>query len=642
MANKLATLLVLLIIILREAGQTQLCGSSCPSVCNCVGMGYSRVPRNLPRTITSLKLSHNSITNLRRNGFSLYSKLKELNLSNNKISKVHKMALTLSYLQKLHLSNNKITYIQPGTFSCLPRLQDLYLNGNKITNIDPGTFSCLPGIFSCLSNLRSLNLSNNKITKIPLGTFRNLTTLSCLSLNFNNLTTVLPGTFTNLKYLRSLSLHNNQITDIKTGTFSDLPRLRFYELSSNQICDIQPGAFSRLPTFIDIRLEQNHLTSILPGTFSNLTKLKEVRLDENPWHCDCRMVGVRKTFEFNNKITCQEPSNLHGRKLDEIDPNDLICKKPKIVRFENIKGNRLVPGETLHLVCAASGIPTPDITVTLPSGLNATVESSGRVTVGVNGTFTITNVTAADAGKYICTAGNLIGFACVNIFVVIETPTSAMPVVSTGLVETSDVIVLTSAAHTDGMMFKRLRTSDGQFVEVETITSVMSGLSTAAHSDGMMSKKPAIVRFKKKRQKKAHAPSAPTIDTRTDDVANKSLNTSGDQVDAPEKVYEDPESLVAILASPLKGAVDPKEESVGMSDLEDEKLISMPKKEAEAASSNNIGPDGHEKAAAANSDSSHENRHVKETDHGNSHVTENTVKDEAVLYAQEFASDDQY
>ncbi|CAH1264548.1 Hypp3021 [Branchiostoma lanceolatum] len=38
------------------------------------------------------------------------------------------------------------------------------------------------------------------------------------------------------------------------------------------------------------------------------------------------------------------------------------------------------------------------ITVILPSGLNAIVESGGRVTVDVNGTITITNVTAADAG----------------------------------------------------------------------------------------------------------------------------------------------------------------------------------------------------------------------------------------------------
>ncbi|XP_078603433.1 uncharacterized protein LOC144877394 [Branchiostoma floridae x Branchiostoma japonicum] len=820
MANKLATLLVLLIIILREAGLTLLCGSSCPSVCNCVGRGYSRVPLNLPRTITSLKLNHNSITNLRRNGFSLYSKLKELNLSNNKISKVHKGVVTSNQLQKLLLSNNKITYIQPGAFSRLGRLQDLYLNGNKITNIDPGTFSCLPGIFSCLSNLRSLNLGNNKITKIPLGTFRNLTGLTSLLLNSNNLTTVLPGTFTNKRRLKLLSLHNNQITDFKTGTFSDLPRLHVLELSSNQLRDIQPGAFS------------------------NLTNLKTLRLDENPWNCDCRMVDVKKTFKFNNKITCQEPSNLHGRKLDEIDPNNLICKKPKIVSFENIKGNRLVPGETLHLVCAASGIPKPNITVTLPSGLNATVESGGRVTVGVNGTFIVTNVTAADAGKYICTARNLVGFACVNLFVEVEIPTSVIPVVSTDLVETSDIIAVTSASHTDGVMFKRLTTSDRLFVEVETITSVMSGVSTgAAQSGGMMSKKPTIVRFKvsnntlaqgetlylvceasgipppniivtlpsgliasaesggrvtvgvngtititnvtasdagqyiciatnpvgsasatmfvdvqtakyystspplghsesnptkfplppaiglatvggvimisvalafalwrAQRKKKAQAPSAPKIDPPTDDMTSTSLNSSGgqgrsditsstagtEQADMPENVYEDPESLLAIAgppkgavgskeesevcaskaasvqktvtvhelvnivygedqAGPLRGPVGLKEESAcalktvsksmtvhelanivygkGMSDLEDEKLISLPKKEAEAATSHYIGPDDHEKAAAATSDSNHENKHVKKTDHETSPVTENTVKDEAVLYA---------
>ncbi|CAH1264870.1 Hypp3079 [Branchiostoma lanceolatum] len=33
-------------------------------------------------------------------------------------------------------------------------------------------------------------------------------------------------------------------------------------------------------------------------------------------------------------------------------------------------------GETLVLMCDVSGIPAPDVTVTLPSGLNATVESA--------------------------------------------------------------------------------------------------------------------------------------------------------------------------------------------------------------------------------------------------------------------------
>ncbi|KAI8482461.1 hypothetical protein Bbelb_397810 [Branchiostoma belcheri] len=77
------------------------------------------------------------------------------------------------------------------------------------------------------------------------------------------------------------------------------------------------------------------------------------------------------------------------------------------------------------LVCEASGIPTPDITVTLPSGLNKTVQSSGlnktvqsggRVTVGANGTIII-NVTADADGLYVCTATSPVGSTFASLFV---------------------------------------------------------------------------------------------------------------------------------------------------------------------------------------------------------------------------------
>ncbi|KAI8506895.1 hypothetical protein Bbelb_153340 [Branchiostoma belcheri] len=77
-----------------------------------------------------------------------------------------------------------------------------------------------------------------------------------------------------------------------------------------------------------------------------------------------------------------------------------------------------------NLVCEASGIPTPDITVTLPSGLNKTVQSGGRVTVGANSTVTV-NVTADVTGLYVCTATSPVGstFATLSVEVRLDKPT---------------------------------------------------------------------------------------------------------------------------------------------------------------------------------------------------------------------------
>ncbi|CAH1230863.1 Hypp347 [Branchiostoma lanceolatum] len=64
-------------------------------------------------------------------------------------------------------------------------------------------------------------------------------------------------------------------------------------------------------------------------------------------------------------------------------PQDLPTTAARLDLMENDIG------ETLVLMCDVSGIPPPDVTVTLPSGLNATVESGGRVTVETNGTYSI-------------------------------------------------------------------------------------------------------------------------------------------------------------------------------------------------------------------------------------------------------------
>ncbi|KAI8480653.1 hypothetical protein Bbelb_416020 [Branchiostoma belcheri] len=162
-------------------------------------------------------------------------------------------------------------------------------------------------------------------------------------------------------------------------------------------------------------LLNNQLTTLPSTAYDILSLLFHVDIDNNPWQCDCRMVDFRLemtgSYPFEDQITCLQPDNFNGQKLIGIDPDDLMtdCQKPNLTRFERIGKYPLFQGETLRLVCEASGIPTPDITVILPSGLNATVESSGRVTVLANGTITVRSVTDDDSGRYVCMATNSVG-----------------------------------------------------------------------------------------------------------------------------------------------------------------------------------------------------------------------------------------
>ncbi|XP_019628154.1 PREDICTED: leucine-rich repeat-containing protein 15-like [Branchiostoma belcheri] len=263
-------------------------------------------------------------------------------------------------------------------------------------------------------NITKLNLEGNSITSLSQSDFSKYTKLVDLLLQKNQISIINPGTFSNMADLICVDLHSNKLSNILPGTFKNIPKLRMLWLYYNPLPDIKSGTFSDLPELTSMQLVGNQMRSIHPDIFLNVPKLKTLYMWDNPWHCDCRMKPVRKRITetkspFKKQITCQEPSNVRGKQLDRINLEDLICQKPKIVSFNNNKAQ----GETLYLSCEALGVPPPSVIVTLPSGRIATAESSGMVTVAVNGTVTITNITVTDAaaGQYICIASNPVGSA---------------------------------------------------------------------------------------------------------------------------------------------------------------------------------------------------------------------------------------
>ncbi|XP_066287685.1 leucine-rich repeat-containing protein 15-like [Branchiostoma lanceolatum] len=392
----------------------------------------------LPRTFSNLlqlqmlTLSRNKITNILPGTISHLPQLQRLCLDYNQITTIQTGVFSnLSHLRQLLLSFNQITTIQPHAFLNLLQLRRLMLSSNQISNIQSDTFSNLP-------RLQTLALSRNKIINIQPSTFSNLPQLRSLSLHYNQITNILPGAFSNISLLQQLYLNNNKIKTIQSGAFSNLPKLEILRLHSNKITTIQPSMFSDLPKLLQLTLNSNRMVTLPSTAYSMLSAISSIRVSSNPWQCNCSMLPFRLKMSgsqsFENQITCSQPAKFQEQKLKDISPEDLNCEEPTIVSFQRANNNTLVQGNTLelHLVCEASGIPQPDITVTLPSGLNANAESGGRVTVDVNGTIAITNVTAADAGQYICTAGNPAGYASSTLSVDVllnlpKTTTNASP-----------------------------------------------------------------------------------------------------------------------------------------------------------------------------------------------------------------------
>ncbi|XP_019621920.1 PREDICTED: slit homolog 3 protein-like [Branchiostoma belcheri] len=363
MFKKPAGVLMFLLVVLK--GTAEAACSCTASACRCHSLGLTSVPQDLPTNITRLYLGWNQITTISRSDFSRYRSLEILGLNDNRISTINSQAFYhLSNLTQLWLVRNRLTTLRSDIFVGLENLVLLILWSNPISDIQAGTFNPTPKLQHL--NLQALDLQINMFKTIP-------------TLHYW------------LPELTTLYLSTNQITDIPRDAFSKQPKLNLLRLSSNQI--------STLPF----------------GAYDMLSAISTVSIYNNPWQCDCRMVDFRLkmtgSHSFENQITCYQPNSLNGQRLIDINPDDLMtdCQKPNITRFERIGKYPLFQGETLRLVCEASGIPAPEITIILPSGQNATVGSSGRVTVLANGTVTVRNVTDDDYGRYVCMATNSVG-----------------------------------------------------------------------------------------------------------------------------------------------------------------------------------------------------------------------------------------
>ena len=106
--------------------------------------------------------------------------------------------------------NAKLASLAPQMFAALPRVRRLQLDDNRLTSVDPYAFSGLV-------ELEWLDLENNALTSIDTRTFAGLSSLTRLELADNQLAAIAPQTFARLDRLRHLSLHGNGVADFATA-----------------------------------------------------------------------------------------------------------------------------------------------------------------------------------------------------------------------------------------------------------------------------------------------------------------------------------------------------------------------------------------------------------------------------------------
>ncbi|XP_054859062.1 immunoglobulin superfamily containing leucine-rich repeat protein 2-like [Eublepharis macularius] len=131
-----------------------------------------------------------------------------------------------SNVTTLSLSANKISALRRGSFAEVTQVTSLWLAHNRIGAIEAGTLAIL-------AQLKNLDVSHNQIVDFPWGDLRNLSALQLLKMN-NNRMGHLPGdAFRTLRDLRSLRINNNQFSAVAEGTFEPLTSLSHLQIYNN-------------------------------------------------------------------------------------------------------------------------------------------------------------------------------------------------------------------------------------------------------------------------------------------------------------------------------------------------------------------------------------------------------------------------
>ena len=215
-------------------------------------------PENLQKvsaTLRNLDLSNNKLTAI-PNWIADFKSLKTLNLSGNLISYLPEDIGQLTKLENLIVSKNRLSGALPESLAKLKNLKELDASGNQIL--------IFPVSLAGLNNLNSLDLSSNKISAIPdgLGELK----VTELSLNQNQIVSISPS-LAQCPRLKILRLEENCLsldaipTRLLTNSPVSMLKLKGNKFSKKQFADCE-GYDIYLKRYTAVRRKMDQIANI--------------------------------------------------------------------------------------------------------------------------------------------------------------------------------------------------------------------------------------------------------------------------------------------------------------------------------------------------------------------------------------------
>lgn len=310
----------------------------------------TNVPHRLSNSFHFSYIFRNFLDELSAGVFSTLPKLEELNIGQNRITRIDPSAFEgILNLRVLYLDDNTLTSVPSPSFAHIPSIAELYLGINSFTTIANAAFESLKGLnrldlrgaalynisldtFRGLDGVRVLDLSDNRLQRIPSAELSSLTRLEDLSLGQNEFVIVPEGAFNGLTNLRRLDITGSlKLTQVQAGAFTTNTNLESITLASNKaLAEVQEGALSGLPHLKHVILRDNQLTTLAEGLLP-WSELETFDLTENPITCDCKVVWLRNLLASRNisqsqeSVLCAAPEPLREQPLKDVSPDVLGC-----------------------------------------------------------------------------------------------------------------------------------------------------------------------------------------------------------------------------------------------------------------------------------------------------------------------------
>ncbi|KAK8759392.1 hypothetical protein V5799_002974, partial [Amblyomma americanum] len=158
-----------------------------------------------------------------------------------------------------------------GTFKNTRRIRDLNLSYNRITTITDA--------FTSLTSLKKLSLKYNLLTHVPDDTFNDNVELLQIDMDANNIQWIGRTTFQRLSTVTDFRVRNNNLISLN-GSVRPLLSIKYFDAAFNEIGYLEKGEFERNKFLEFISLMGNNISNV-EGAFTGAVSLKGLGLAGN-------------------------------------------------------------------------------------------------------------------------------------------------------------------------------------------------------------------------------------------------------------------------------------------------------------------------------------------------------------------------